>query len=90
MLTNSRHSPESNLFSLVLRKEFDFGVDLMLGYAYTTAEDVVPMTSAVAFSNFNNLATLDINAPRCWRFQLCCATSPDPPGQLWVLPVRGA
>ena len=40
------------------------GVDMMLGYAYTQAEDVSPMTSSVAGSNFDNLALNDINNPK--------------------------
>ena len=63
MLTNSSRTPESNVFSMVLRKDFDFGLEVTLGYAYTDAEDVVPMTSSVAQSNYENLATLDINDP---------------------------
>ena len=51
------------MFSVSLRKDFDFGLETMIGYAYTTAEDVVPMTSSVAVSNFENLSTLDINNP---------------------------
>ncbi len=63
MLTNTGRVSESDVFSVVLRKDFDFGLELMLGYAYTDAEDVVPMTSSVAQSNYENLATLDINDP---------------------------
>lgn len=63
MLTNSPHSPKSDILSMVLRKDFDNGLDLMLGYAYTSAEDVSPMTSSVAGSNFDNLALTDINRP---------------------------
>ena len=63
MLTNSGENPESFTGSLVLRKEWDNGFDLLLGYAYTAAEDVSPMTSSVAFSNFESTALLDINNP---------------------------
>jgi len=42
---------------------FDAGVDWFLGYAYTQAEDVNPMTSSVAFSNFVNIAVSDPNNP---------------------------
>ena len=63
MLTNSGETPVSNVISFVLRKEFDFGLDVLLGYAWTEAEDVSPMTSAVAVSNFENTALLDINNP---------------------------
>ncbi|MEL7296837.1 MAG: TonB-dependent receptor, partial [Pseudomonadota bacterium] len=63
MLTNSDENPESTSLSLVLRKEWDNGFDLLLGYAYTQAEDVSPMTSSTAGSNFSNTALLDINNP---------------------------
>ncbi len=63
MLTNSSESANSDILSFVLKKEFDMGLNLLFGYAYTQAEDVAPMTSAVALSNYENLATLDINNP---------------------------
>ncbi|MBE9549681.1 MAG: TonB-dependent receptor, partial [Proteobacteria bacterium] len=64
MLTNSNRTAVSDIFSIVVRKDFDFGLDLMLGYAYTQAEDVSPMTSSTASSNFSNVALNDINDPR--------------------------
>jgi outer membrane receptor for ferrienterochelin and colicin len=63
MLTNSQFDGSSDLFSISLRKEFDWGLDLMFGYAYTDAEDISPMTSSTAGSNFDNLATNDVNNP---------------------------
>lgn len=39
------------------------GLTAQFGYAWTEGEDVSPMTSAVAVSNFDNVATLDINDP---------------------------
>jgi hypothetical protein len=63
ILTNSGEEPTSDVLSMVLRKEFDFGLDVLFGYAWTQAEDVSPMTSAVAVSNFDNLALSDINNP---------------------------
>jgi hypothetical protein len=63
MLTNARDEGKSHMFSFVVRKSFDWGLDLQGGYAYTQSEDVNPMTSSVAFSNFTNLATNDINNP---------------------------
>ena len=39
------------------------GLSVLAGYAYTEAEDVSPMTSSVAGSNFDNTALLDINNP---------------------------
>lgn len=63
MLTNANADGSSDLFSVSLRKNFEWGLDLMLGWAWTDAEDVSPMTSSVAGSNFDNLATNDINNP---------------------------
>jgi hypothetical protein len=63
MLTNSDENPTSTTVSLVLRKDFDWGLDVLFGYAWTEAEDVSPMTSSVAASNFENTALLDINDP---------------------------
>jgi hypothetical protein len=63
MLTNSSQSPEAHIFSATVRKSFDNGIDLLAGYAYTYAEDVSPMTSSVAGSNFSNLALNDLVEP---------------------------
>ena len=63
MLTNSDENPRSTSFSIVAQKSFDWGFDVLFGYAYTDAEDVSPMTSSVAQSNFSNTALLDINDP---------------------------
>ena len=64
MLTNSNQSPETHVFSISARKFFDNGWDILAGYAYTDAEDVSPMTSSVAGSNFDNLALTDLIEPR--------------------------
>ncbi|MCH9004673.1 MAG: carboxypeptidase regulatory-like domain-containing protein [Proteobacteria bacterium] len=63
MLTNASGSPTSDMLSFVLEKEFDFGLTAQFGYAWTDGEDVAPMTSSVAGSNFDNTALLDINSP---------------------------
>ncbi len=64
MLTNSGENPTSRTVSAVFRKSFDdWGLDVLVGWAYSEAEDVSPMTSAVAASNFDNTALLDINDP---------------------------
>lgn len=63
MLTNSSQSPEAHIFSATVRKSFDNGIDILAGYAYTYAEDVSPMTSSVAQSNFSNLALHDLVEP---------------------------
>lgn len=49
--------------SFSLSKDYDFGLDWTLGYSYVKAEDVSPMTSSVAFSNFANIAVSDANNP---------------------------
>lgn len=64
MLTNSGESPKSHSLSLLARQTYDWGLDWTFGYAYTDAEDLSPMTSSVAGSNFTNLALSDINNPR--------------------------
>ena len=56
VLTNSPSDAESLVLSGSIAKEYDFGLDWSLGYAYTDAEDVHPMTSSVAFSNYVNRA----------------------------------
>ena len=63
MLTNSTKTPVSNVFSVVAKKEFESGLSVLLGYAHTEAEDVTPMTSSTAGSNFDNTALLNINDP---------------------------
>lgn len=56
VLTNSKADAKSLLVSGSISKSYDFGLDWSLGYAYTDAEDVHPMTSSVAFSNYVNRA----------------------------------
>jgi hypothetical protein len=55
---------ESTSLSLTLSKEHDFGLSWTLGYAYTEADEVTPMTSSVAFSNWVNIAVADSNNPK--------------------------
>jgi hypothetical protein len=59
VLTNSSVGNESFGASLSVAKSFDNGFDINLGYAYSDAEDVSPMTSSVAFSNYQNRAFFD-------------------------------
>lgn len=59
MLTNASDNGQSTALSLVLKDRYDNGLDWTLGYAFTQAEDVSPMTSSVAGSNFSNLALYD-------------------------------
>lgn len=64
MLTNvDGDSGTSKVFSIGISKVFESGFDVALGYAYTDAEDVNPMTSSVAFSNYTNIATSDPENP---------------------------
>jgi len=59
VLTNSSRHPRSRLISLGLAKDFDNGLSFSIGYAYSDAEDVQPMTSSVAFSNYTSRAFFD-------------------------------
>ena len=58
-LTNSNADADAMSFSLGLSKAFDNGFDFSVGYTYNDAEDVSPMTSSVAFSNYQNRAFFD-------------------------------
>jgi outer membrane receptor for ferrienterochelin and colicin len=58
VLTNSNQKPRSVALSLGLAKSFDI-FDFTVGYAYSDTEDVNPMTSSVAFSNYTNRAFFD-------------------------------
>ncbi len=60
VLTNSSQSPESYVFSVGLEKQWE-NFYFRAGYALTDAEDVQPMTSSVAFSNYSNRAFFDPN-----------------------------
>ncbi|MBU2886098.1 TonB-dependent receptor [Gilvimarinus agarilyticus] len=64
MLTNVKgDSGEAITLSMGVSKHWDFGLETSFGYAYTESEDVNPMTSSVAFSNYVNLATADPENP---------------------------
>ncbi|MBL4827467.1 MAG: TonB-dependent receptor, partial [Spongiibacteraceae bacterium] len=64
LLTNvSGDSGSSTVFSMGISKSFESGLDVQFGYAYTQAEDVNPMTSSVAYSNYTTLATDNPNNP---------------------------
>ncbi|MBR9907722.1 MAG: TonB-dependent receptor [Gammaproteobacteria bacterium] len=64
MLTNvNGDSGDQTSISFALSKSHDFGLDWSLAYAWNKAEDVNPMTSSVAYSNYTNLATADIQNP---------------------------
>jgi outer membrane receptor for ferrienterochelin and colicin len=64
ILTNVEGSDaKSWQFSINLSKFYDNGFDWSVGYAYTNAKDVTPMTSSVAFSNYANISVDDPNGP---------------------------
>jgi outer membrane receptor for ferrienterochelin and colicin len=59
VLTNSAEDAMSYTVSFGVSKEWDNGIRLMSGYAYNDAEDIQPMTSSVAFSNYQFRAFTD-------------------------------
>lgn len=59
VLTNSDEGNRSLTASVSVQKDYDNGFDWAFGYAYNDAEDVQPMTSSVAFSNYTNRAFFD-------------------------------
>ncbi len=59
VLTNSDKGNQSFGASFFLSKIYDNGMDWSFGYAYTDSEDVQPMTSSVAFSNYQNRSFFD-------------------------------
>ncbi|TPH16485.1 TonB-dependent receptor [Litorilituus lipolyticus] len=63
ILTNSGRDGKSTILSFGVNKTFDFGLDATFGYSYTNSEDANPMTSAIAGSNYSNLATTDAINP---------------------------
>ncbi|MBT8069833.1 MAG: TonB-dependent receptor [Gammaproteobacteria bacterium] len=64
ILTNVQGKDATALnLSLGISKSHDNGFDWSLGYAYTKAKDVSPMTSSTSSSNYGNLATYDPNNP---------------------------
>lgn len=61
MLTNSSVDADALVLSMGLSKEFENGISMNVGYAYSDAEDVSGMNSSVAFSNFVGVASNDPN-----------------------------
>lgn len=59
VLTNADVANEAFVASIGASKSWDNGISLTMGYAYSDAKDVQPMTSSVAFSNYNNRAYID-------------------------------
>lgn len=62
LLTNANGGSQT-VASFSLSQSYDWGLDWTLGYAFTEAEEVSPMTSSVAFSNYANAAVFDPNHP---------------------------
>jgi hypothetical protein len=60
-LTNSNESSTSYSLTATMNKSWDNGISIVGGYNYSHAEDVQPMTSSVAFSNFQYRAFHDPN-----------------------------
>lgn len=64
LLTNvDGDSGESVTVSFAMSKDYDSGLNLSASYAFTEANDVNPMTSSVAGSNYGNIAVSDPNDP---------------------------
>ncbi len=64
ILTNVKGDDAEQLsLSATLSKEHDNGFSWVFGYAYTESDEVSPMTSSVAFSNYFNISVDDPNAP---------------------------
>ncbi|GAA78303.1 TonB-dependent receptor [Pseudoalteromonas sp. BSi20495] len=64
LLTNvTGDSGDSSVISLAVSKMFDNGVSVNFGYAYTDSDDVNPMTSSTAGSNYGNIALTDPGNP---------------------------
>jgi outer membrane receptor for ferrienterochelin and colicin len=59
VLTNSSEDSTSYTVSFGVMKSWENGISLTSGYAYNHAEDVQPMTSSVAFSNYQYRAFSD-------------------------------
>ena len=59
VLTNSKTDSTSYMLSAGVAKQYDNGFDFTAGYAYSDAEDIQPMTSSVAISNYTNRAFFD-------------------------------
>ncbi|WOI53753.1 TonB-dependent receptor [Parvularcula sp. LCG005] len=63
VLSNAGDTGYSLSLSAALSKSYDFGLDWTFGYAYTESEDTNPMTSSVAFSNYQNFTRSDALNP---------------------------
>ena len=59
VLTNANEDNEAFNASFSISKDYDNGLNWMFGYAYSDAKDEQPMTSSVAFSNYQNRAFIN-------------------------------
>ncbi len=59
LLTNAPKDGDSTTLSIAMVKKYDFGLNVNVGYAYNKTKEYNPMTSAVSFSNYTNIATSD-------------------------------
>tara|TARA_R110001583_G_scaffold2083_1_gene15343 strand:+ start:9388 stop:12522 length:3135 start_codon:yes stop_codon:yes gene_type:complete len=65
LLTNvTGDDAKSTILSFAVSKEYDNGFAFSASYAYTDAQDVHPMTSSVAFSNYHGIAVSDPEDPQ--------------------------
>jgi hypothetical protein len=55
---------ESTVLSFAVSKAYDNGLSFSASYAYTDAKDIHPMTSSVAFSNYQGIAVSDAENPK--------------------------
>ncbi|MEL7545552.1 MAG: TonB-dependent receptor [Pseudomonadota bacterium] len=62
VLANADDGNESTTISFSVAKDYDNGFDWAFGYAWNDSKEIQPMTSAVAFSNYNNRAVFDPQA----------------------------
>ncbi len=64
LLTNVKgDSGDTTVVSFAVSKDYENGLAFTASYAYTDANDVHPMTSSVAFSNYHAVAAVDSENP---------------------------
>lgn len=64
LLTNVKgDAGDTTVISFAVSKEYENGLAFTASYAYTDANDVHPMTSSVAFSNYHGIAAVDSENP---------------------------
>ena len=65
LLTNvTGEDAKSTVLSFAISKEYDNGFAFSASYAYTDAQDIHPMASSVAFSNYHGIAVSDPENPQ--------------------------